>query len=274
MPKVSVLTPIYNTNHDYLKEMIESILNQTFTDFEFIILNDSPQNQELKNIVISYQDPRIIYLENKTNLGISGSRNRLLKEAKGEYIAIFDHDDVSMPERLQKEVDVLDNNPNIGVVSSNSVEYYSKKITNYPIKNNAIKSSLINRGCVVCHPASMIRRSVLLDNNIYWEDEYSPCEDSMLWAKLIGKTMFYNIKEPLLRYRDHLSNTSHIKHEEMSDKGALIKNFMHKEYPNYANQNTTYFLFGFIPFLRIKKYGNKIKFLLFGFIPFILGKRF
>lgn len=273
MPKVSVLTPIYNTNHDYLKEMIESILNQTFTDFEFIILNDSPQNQELKNIVISYQDPRIIYLENKTNLGISGSRNRLLKEAKGEYVAIFDHDDVSMPTRLQKEVDVLDQNSDIGVVSSNFVEYYSKKTTNYPINNIDIKSELVNRGCVVCHPAAMIRRNILVDNNICWEDEYSPCEDYMLWAKLVGKTMFYNIKEPLLRYRDHLSNTTHIKQEKMSDKSELIKNYTLKEYPNYVNRNINYSLFGFIPLLRIKKYGNKTKYLLFGFLPIVSSKR-
>ena len=101
MPKVSVLTPLYNTNPSFLKEMIESILNQTFKDFEFLLLNDSPENKELKKIVESYNDRRIIYLENEKNLGISKSRNKLLELAKGEYIAIFDHDDISLPERLE-----------------------------------------------------------------------------------------------------------------------------------------------------------------------------
>ena len=69
MPKVSVLTPLYNTNPKFLKEMIESILNQTFNDFEFILLNDSPNNKEIKDIVLSFNDNRIIYVENEENLG-------------------------------------------------------------------------------------------------------------------------------------------------------------------------------------------------------------
>ena len=93
--KVSVLTPLYNTDPVFLREMIESILNQTFRDFEFILLNDSPDNREIEEIVRSYQDPRIVYVENESNLGISESRNKLLALSRGEYVAIFDHDDIS-----------------------------------------------------------------------------------------------------------------------------------------------------------------------------------
>lgn len=77
-PKISVLMPIYNTNKLYLKEAIESILNQTFVDFEFIILNDSPDNTELDDIVKSYKDKRIKYLKNEKNMGITLSRNKLI----------------------------------------------------------------------------------------------------------------------------------------------------------------------------------------------------
>ena len=115
-PRVSVLTPVYNTNIEHLRQCIDSILNQTFTDFEFIILNDSPENTELESEILSYTDKRIKYYKNDTNIGISQSRNRLLQLAHGEYLAIFDHDDISVPERLAHQVEFLDKNPEIGVV--------------------------------------------------------------------------------------------------------------------------------------------------------------
>lgn len=77
-PKVSVLTPLYNTKEQYLRECIESILNQTYKNYEFILLNDSPDNKDLARIVKEYDDPRIVYLENEANLGISASRNKLI----------------------------------------------------------------------------------------------------------------------------------------------------------------------------------------------------
>ena len=119
-PRVSVLTPIYNTNPVHLRECIESILNQTFKDFEFLILNDSPDNKEIEKIVLEYakHDKRIKYSKNDKNMGITPSRNKLLKMARGEYLAIFDHDDISMPTRLEQEVNYLDEHPYIGAVSS------------------------------------------------------------------------------------------------------------------------------------------------------------
>lgn len=132
MPDVSVLTPIYNTDPTILKITIESILNQSFKNFEFIILNDSPENSEIEEIVRSYNDPRIRYLKNKKNLGISESRNVLLHASRGKYIAILDHDDISKVNRLEKQFQYLENNPFIGVVGcwikvkGNSVDSHDK----------------------------------------------------------------------------------------------------------------------------------------------------
>ncbi len=128
-PKVSVLTPIYNTNPVHLREMIESILNQTFTDFEFLILNDSPDNRDIEKIVLEYakRDKRVKYAKNEKNMGITPSRNKLLKMATGEYVAIFDHDDISVPTRLEKEVAYLDTHPYVGVVSG-WLQYFPKQI--------------------------------------------------------------------------------------------------------------------------------------------------
>ena len=272
MPKVSVLTPLYNTNPKFLKEMIESILNQTFNDFEFILLNDSPNNKEIKDIVLSFNDNRIIYVENEENLGISKSRNKLLELAKGEYIAIFDHDDISMPQRLEKQVEFLDKNPKIGVVGSNIIKYSNKKKTNNPENNLDIKINLVVRGCIMTHSSVMIRKNILIQNNIEWDENYSPCEDYMLFANLIDKTMFYNIQEPLLIYRDHENNTSHNQSKIMEDKDSLIKNFLYKKFPYYASfpsNSSSINLFGFIPILKKEKKGNRVKYLLFGKIPIL-----
>ncbi len=270
MPKVSVLTPLYNTNPKFLREMIESILNQSFKDFEFLLLNDSPDNTEIKKIVLSYNDSRITYIENNKNIGISKSRNKLLKLAQGEYIAIFDHDDISFPERLKKQVEFLDNNPKYGVVGSNFILYSNNRKSKNPQNNLDIKISLVVRGCIMTHSSVMIRRSVLINNNIQWEEEYSPCEDYMLFAKLIDKTMFYNLQEPLIKYRDHKNNTSHNQAVIMEDKENLIKNILASKYPYFASccSNSSYiYLFKFIPLIKKVKKGNRIKYLLLGIIP-------
>ena len=110
MVKVSVLMPVYKTNEKFLREAIESILGQTFSDFEFLILDDCPEDDR-ESIVKSYDDKRIKYIKNEKNLGITPSRNKLIDMAEGEYLAVFDHDDISLPERFQKQVEFLDNHP-------------------------------------------------------------------------------------------------------------------------------------------------------------------
>lgn len=270
-PKISVLTPLYNTNPEYLKEMINSVLNQTFKDFEFILLNDSPDNNKIETIVKSYNDPRIKYFKNDKNMGISFSRNKLIDLAQGEYIAVFDHDDISLHSRLEKQADYLDKHPLTGVVSCNYKNIYSKRITNFPCENSEIKKELVIMGLVVVHSGAMIRKSVLTDNNIRYEEEFSPCEDYMLWAKLINKTCFHNIKEVLLLYRDSKDNTSNKQSEKMEDATERIRNFLYREYPYYnslSSINSCIYLFG-IPIIKKQSKGNRTKYLLFGKIPFL-----
>lgn len=103
MPEVSVLLPVYNTPEDFLRQAVESILNQTFQDFELLIVNDA-STTDVEKVIRSYSDSRIKYFKNKTNLGISGTRNILLDKAQGKYLAVMDHDDISLPERLAREV--------------------------------------------------------------------------------------------------------------------------------------------------------------------------
>ena len=100
MPKISVLMPVYKTPEPFLREAVESILNQTAENFEFLILDDCPEDRAAEAVIASYDDARIKYFRNERNLGIAGSRNRLMEMATGDYLAVADHDDVSLPQRL------------------------------------------------------------------------------------------------------------------------------------------------------------------------------
>lgn len=272
-PKVSVLTPIYNTNPIHLREMIESILSQTFTDFEFLISNDSPENKEIDKIIKEYakSDNRIQYYKNDKNIGITRSRNKLLKMAQGEYLAIFDHDDISLPDRLEKQVDFLDNNPYVGVVSGWAQCFENRNdLIKKPESDIKIKIYLTDNSSVI-HTATMIRKSVLIDNNIEYEEYYSPAEDYRLWTRLMDVTHFYNIPCVLVKYRVHNENTTAKQNSTMSKKHDIIQQFVCNRYPMLRNEFDKKYnlgtkfrlrLFG-IPLLKIKN--NKIY--LFEFIP-------
>lgn len=262
MPRVSVLTPLYNTNPAHLREMIESILNQTFTDFEFLILNDSPNNTEIEDIVKSYKDKRIKYSKNETNMGITPSRNKLLKMARGEYIAIFDHDDISVPTRLAQQVAYLDANPQVGVVSG-WLQYFGTdnniwKTSEY---DTDIKINLTN-DCSVAHTAAMIRKCVLTDNNVEYEEFYTPAEDYRLWARLMDVTHFYNIQDILVKYRWFGNNTSATFANRTEAARRSISLQLQNKYPAYYREYCRRFepetrikvrLFGFIPLFKIKR---------------------
>jgi glycosyltransferase involved in cell wall biosynthesis len=268
-PLVSVLMPVYNTNPEYLRTAIESILNQTFDDFEFLILNDSPENTKLEDLILSYKDKRIIYIKNKHNIGLSASRNKLIDLAQGEYLAVFDHDDISYPNRLEKQVAVLNNNPYIGVVGT-WAKWFGN--CNFIRKNPELDTDIkirLTDVCAIMHTTAMIRKSVLIDNNIKYEEQYTPAEDYRLWTQLMDVTDFYNIQEALVDYRSFAENTSHTNHRKMQIAHESIKIQTCNKYPAYRKEfeknirRIRIRLFGKIPFLKIK---NKWV-LLFDFIP-------
>lgn len=282
-PRVSVLMPVYNTNIEHLQDSINSILNQTFTDFEFIILNDSPDNTELEKFITSNGDKRIKYHKNEKNIGISESRNRLLELAHGEYIAIFDHDDISVPDRLACQVEFLDTHPNIGVVSG-LMECFDNRtdIWQNPETDLEIKLSL-TENCFVAHTAAMIRKSILIDNKIKYESEYTPAEDYRLWTRLMNFTNFYNIQRPLVKYRIHSTNTSKTDESRMIKSWQKIQKETIQQYPTYRkiylslhqdkekkSSDWRIRLFGKIPFLKKKS----CYILLFDIIPILKIKRY
>lgn len=159
MTKISVLMPVYNTPENYLREAVESILAQTCADFEFLILNDASTDDNVEKVINSYDDKRIRYWQNDRNLGISLSRNKLIGLSRGEYLAVFDHDDVSLPERLEKQAAFLDAHPEVGVVGCwYRILGTENKVSRFPAEDAEIKEIMVN-SCCICHPASMIRRA-------------------------------------------------------------------------------------------------------------------
>ncbi len=275
MPKVSVLMPVYKTNEAYLQEAIESVLNQTYIDFEFLILDDCPEDSR-EAVVKSYDDPRIKYFKNEYNLGITPSRNKLIDLAHGEYLAVFDHDDICMPTRLEKQVAFLDAHPFYGVVSSNVEFFLQGYATKWPTENLDIKIALMN-DCAVGHTASMLRKSILDKYKICYEEDFSPAEDWMIMLRLLKITMFHNIQEPLVRYRYSEDNTTHKQRKKMDDAAVMCRCFASREFPYLwsifketcpkPKKIVWVRLFNFLPILKLVGKANKCKAFLFGFIP-------
>lgn len=271
--KVSVLMPIYRTDAGFLREAIASVLSQTFRDFEFLILDDCPEDDRSR-VVAEFGDPRIAYLRNDSNLGISASRNRLLDLAKGEYLAVFDHDDICRPERLSKQVAWLDAHPKCGVVGGWSRLTSNGSVNTCPEDDRDIRRGMMLKP-TVWHPASMIRASVLKDHGIRYEAEYSPVEDYMLWMRLLPYTEFHNLQEIVIDYRWHGSNTSQVRKKQLMDSDLSVRAWAKANYPDlyteYEFRRKTVRrirLFG-VPFLKVTTRDRETDVRLFDHIPFL-----
>ena len=210
-PIISVLLPIYNTNPIYLKECIESILSQTFKDFELIILNDA-STEILDNIINSYDDKRIRYYKNKTNLGITKTRNKLLELANCKYVAITDHDDISTSERFEKEYNFLEQNPEVSIVSG-WIEVFNTNLKKKKIWKTKPYPKILDFlvRCELIHPACMWRKADFEKYNLKYEEDYYGAQDYALFSKAVRYLKFANIQEVLLKYRKHDNNASNEK---------------------------------------------------------------
>lgn len=202
MCKITVLMPVYNCEK-YLRESIESILNQTFNDFELIVINDCSTDQS-REIIKSYDDERIVLIENDKNLGISESLNKGLAIAKGKYIARMDGDDISFKNRLVKQYEFMEKNKDIGLCGTH-VEVFNKsnsRIHRCPIENEEIRVLQIFNSAFA-HPTVMIRNRILKKYNLKYDSYYDGMEDYHLWIKISEVSKVANLNDVLLKYRDH-----------------------------------------------------------------------
>ncbi len=185
-PRVTVLMPVYN-GLPYLREAIESVLCQTFTDFEFLIVDDASTDGST-DLIKSYGDSRIRLIRNEHNLGTSGSMNRGIELACAEYIARIDQDDVCLPERLREQLAFIESRPDLEIVcswevgidsSSRRIRNWTRQLDNY----GAFLGYLVVGKCPIWHPSIMFRRQVVLEVGGY-NHSYSPAEDFELTMRL------------------------------------------------------------------------------------------
>ncbi|NFF80803.1 glycosyltransferase [Clostridium botulinum] len=220
-PKVTVLMPTYNSEK-YVADTVWSILDQTYQNFELLIVNEFASNDDTLRIIEMFNDPRIRIIQNNERLGLAESLNIGIKEAKGKYIARIDADDLCDVNRLKLQVEFLDKNDDYGVCGSwqhhfgIDTEYVHK----VPITNDDLKAEFIYN-CELCHSTLMLRKSFFIENNLFY-DKDAAAEDYELWTRAIYKFKFANLPRILGEYRIGDDNITAKKMKVLSEESAEI----------------------------------------------------
>jgi len=213
IPAVSVILPAYNCEK-YIAKAIESVLHQTFIDFEFIIINDG-STDETEFAILAFADPRIVYLKNPGNKGLIYSLNRAIALAHGKYIARMDADDICSLERLSKQKSFLDQNENIALVATtiDLINEQEVKTGTWELDRQTITPKQINRkmpyeNCLA-HPTVMIRSEII--KKFKYNKKQRNIEDYDLWLRLLNRgNQIAKINEPLLLYRMHEKSVTNV----------------------------------------------------------------
>ncbi len=213
-PLVSVVMPVYNAEK-HLKEAIESILNQTFSDFEFLIIDDGSTDSS-PFIIQSFQDKRIRCIRHDYNKGLIFSLNEGMKEARTEYIVRMDADDISFLKRIEKQVNFFKKNADIDVVGSYFIGLDSNKIFEMGLTHNEIRTQMLFNS-TIAHPTIAFRRMKFINNNLFFNSEFKHAEDYELWIRASQYLKFANIPEVLLKYRTHSGQISYQHNEVQLD---------------------------------------------------------
>jgi glycosyltransferase involved in cell wall biosynthesis len=262
-PKISVVMPIYN-GEKYLVEAIDSILNQTYSDFELLLINDGSKDAT-ERIILSYSDKRIVYVKNEENLGLIKTLNKGLDLAKGEFIARMDQDDISHSKRFEKQIKIFEENKEIGVCGTWFTMFggnIDKILVAHPERSEEIKLHLLGH-CTLGHPTVMLRKSAIGSER--YDEDYQAAEDYEFWVRLSKITKLYNIPESLLDYRMHDSNMTVLEGTTQflnSDKIRAVQLRELGMHHDMDNAKYCFFLFtdNYIKTLSFKEFKKTIKF--------------
>lgn len=199
-PLVSVVLPVYN-GENFLREAIQSILDQSFSNYELLIINDaSTDNSE--QVILHFEDSRIVYLKNEKNLGLIGALNRGLNIACGKYIARMDQDDISHPKRFERQVQFMETNMNVVLCGMQGEILQTGEAYQVPLEDNEIRASMLF-GSPFIHPVVMIRRETLVQHSLKYDLKYFHAEDYGLWVNLSFVGKLANLPEVGIYYRKH-----------------------------------------------------------------------
>lgn len=239
-PLMSVIMSVFNTPEKYLRRSIESVLIQTYENFEFIIVDDA-SDQETKRILAEYlSDKRIILINNNTNLGLTKNLNIALEAAKGKYIARMDSDDICVMNRFEKQITFLENNNNISLIGTlffiiNEDKIEKAKIISRPSKH--IKSLLFFENTIM-HSSVMMRRSVFnSSNNLSYNIDFKRAQDYDLWERASHSVNILILPEYLMYYQSWESQISKIYRDEQSIFEDKVRTRQFKELFGSYNKN-------------------------------------
>ncbi len=222
---ISVIMSVYKEPGEWLRQSIDSILNQTFRDFEFIIICDNPNGKENIAILKEYavKDSRIKLIFNEENIGLTKSLNKGLAASKGKYIARMDADDISMPMRFSKQFDYMESHKDVVVLGTAKKfigkNAFFKQSDSIRFGNEKIKAQMLMENCIA-HSSVFIRKSILDEHEITYDERYRHSQDYRLWEILMPYGKFENLKTRCLQYRlspQQITSASSIRQHDLAD---------------------------------------------------------
>lgn len=222
MPEVSVVMSVFKEPYEWLQKSIESILNQTYKDFEFIIIDDNPDNYQLRSYLdkIAKSDDRVVIIINEVNIGLTRSLNKGLALAKGKYIARMDADDISMPDRLEKQVAILSFNEVIDLCHTNycTIDEYDNVTKHFYLSEERVKREWLVWTNNVAHSTVMFRSKLLELRTPLYNEERRSAQDYDLWTFFsLNGVEFSFINEELLQYRISAGQVSKVNNSQQRD---------------------------------------------------------
>lgn len=206
--QISVILPAYNAER-HIEEAVRSILTQSFSDFELIIIDDGSTDRTVERIK-KFADPRVRLLENGVNRGIVFSLNRGIDQSHGRYIARMDADDIALPRRLERMVAFMDAHPAVGLCGSWARKFipYGPRWTHRGATGAAELKAALLFATPFVHPSVMLRRSILEEHGLRYPEGYETAEDYRLWCEMAAVTDLATIPEVLLRYRVSMASVT------------------------------------------------------------------
>ena len=236
--KISVIMAVYNTKKEHLVESIKSILNQTYKAFEFIIIDDN-SNYDVNSLITRFNDERIKFIQNEENKGLAGSLNIAIKKSKGEFIARMDSDDISLPRRLEMQLEFMRKNEEVVVLGTQAINIGDKNgHRNYVYDDNDKLKSQIFFNSTITHPSVMLRKNFLDINGIKYDSNFKKAQDFELWYKIIKNNgIIKQLPEVLLLYRCHPDQATKSSFNEQNIFANKVRVKFLNELNIYPNQH-------------------------------------
>lgn len=246
-PQISVLMSVFNTREEYLRKAIESILRQSFTDYEFIIFNDC-SDEKTTAILREYRDKRIRLIENSENRGLTKNLNSGIILAKGKYIARMDADDVSLPNRLKIQYSYMEKHPDIDILGGTVLSGSKKNVCWRYFSQEWRRVNLLFANYGIVHPTAFFRTDFLKKNKLFYDEEYDKAQDYELWTRALRIGKLDLCKEPILYYRRHggqisMNKSTSVRQQELDAQvrrnlfAELISDAANREYEQLLDLN-------------------------------------